>query len=182
MQTVTGPRPSATRSAKLRASAPPQKLMGTAPPSSSVTRWARVRVRGCRARPDMYIIFSLAGKMGRWLMTSRVFESLRPNSLGRGPATWARLFTMLRASSHLGSWPKASSGTVMSKPRVSLSRPRRRSGPSRVGFSFTQVCMPMSVSRNRAMRSISAGGQPCMVERVIWLDSSVGMAMSRTAG
>ncbi len=170
------------RSGKFRASAPPQKLSGTFPSVASITRWARVRVSGWRARPERYIIFSLVGKTGRWLITSSVLVSLRPKPFSRPSATWASRFTMARASSHLGSWPKASSGTVMSKPRVSFSSPRSRSGPSSVGFSFTQVCTPSSVSRKVAIRSISAGGQPCMVDRVIWLESSRGTSMSRTPG
>ncbi len=95
----------------------------------------------------MYIIFSLAGNTGRWFTTSRVLDSLRPNRLGRPLATAARFFTMAMASANLGSCPKASSGTSMSKPSVSLRMPRRRSGPRRVGLSLTHVSTPRSWMR-----------------------------------
>ena len=103
MQTVTGVTPSATRSAKFQASAPPQKLIGTRPSSSSSTSRASVSVSGWSARPDMYIIFSFEGKTGRWFTTSRVFESFTPKSRPEARAVSASRFTIGRASSNFGS-------------------------------------------------------------------------------
>ena len=179
---VTGPTPSATSNGKMYASAPPQNEIGTRPSSASVTRWARVTVNGCNARPDMYMLFSLGGKIGRWLRTSSVLDSFNPNARPDLPAASRRLRTICIASLNLGSCSNAASSTTTSKPMCWLRIPRSRSGPSSVGLSLTHVSIPRSSSMNRAMRSISAGGHPCIVERVTRFERLDGIRMSRTEG
>jgi hypothetical protein len=166
----------------LNASAPPQNDSGTRPSSASVMRWASVTVSGCNALPDMYMLFSLAGNTGRRFDTSSVFDSLRPNRRPHFCAACARLRTICIASSNFGSWSNAASSTTTSNPMRSLRMPRRSSGPSSVGLSFTHVSMPRSSSMNRAILSISAGGQPCIVDSVTRLDMFGPMGTSRTDG
>ena len=60
--------------------------------------------------------------------------------------------------------------------------PRSPSGPSSVGFSFTFVCSPRSSIRYAAIRPISAGGHPCIVDSVTLSESRAGICTSFTAG
>ena len=137
----------------------------------------------CKGRPDRYIIFSFLENSFRWLMTSSVLESFTPNFTPFFAARARRSFRIFSASGYFKSCPNASSGTVTwRKPRSPFRMPRRPSGPSSVGFSFTFVCSPRSSIRYAAMRPISSGGQPCIVESVTLSDSRAGIFTSWIAG
>ncbi len=128
---------------------------------------------------------SASGRTPRRFPQASVLVSFTANARPQAAAADCSDRTRSTAVSQSGSPAKASSGTSTSKPRVWFSRPRTASGPSSVGFSFTVVCRPRSASRKRAMRSISPGGQPCMVERVTlsasWPGSGISSAPGHTA-
>ena len=174
--------PAPSRRATLKASAPPANESGIPPANSSDSAAARFTVTAWRARPDMYIVGSRS-KTPRVFSTSRVFDSLSPKASPRASAAARRRRNIGIASSQRRSCPKAASGTTTSAyPRSPFTMPRTRSGPSSVGLHFTCTCRPRSSMRWSEMRSISSGGQPCIVERVTESAMRVGIAPPRTSG
>ena len=112
-----------------------------------------------------------------------MFDSFTPNATPFFAARARRSFRIFSASGYFKSCPNASSGTVTClKPRSPFRMPRSVSGPSSVGFSFTFVCSPRSSIRYAAIRPISSGGHPCIVDSVTLSDSRDGIFKSFTAG
>ena len=107
MHTVTGARPSATQSAKLRLSTPAENDSGTSGRARR-TFSTRASVITCKGGPDRYITVSPAGKNERWLRTTSVFESFSRSARPSARARSARRSVISSIASHCRSRSKSS--------------------------------------------------------------------------
>ena len=114
MQTVTGARPRATQSAKLRLSTPAEKESGTSGRARR-KRSTRLSVITWSGGPERYITASPGGKNERWLRTTSVFESFRRSSRPSARARSTSRSVISSACAHCRSFSKSSA-------RVSTSR------------------------------------------------------------